>query len=247
MHEKVQDMKPVLLIGTNNGGLAVPLKTIQNKIDGLQICKSRLGWTIHGPIHQKSNSENFTMAIHMCFEDNEDKKVSDLLLRSFSYILLPEYENLEVIRILGFVLNIKTDKFEFDLKFKKFNEELVSGQKIPSKREFLTFMMSIFDPLGFLNPFIVKLRIIFQEVWREGTKWDDQISEATFKLWHDSHKDAASIDKVEISRYVPIKYNSIQLHTFVDANDNAYMQLLFIYESRKENKFMFFWFSLRHE
>lgn len=58
-------------------------------------------------------------------------------------------------RVLGMFWNTANDCFTFSLRFTKINEKIVSGEKRPTKREFLRILMSIFDPLGLLANFLV--------------------------------------------------------------------------------------------
>ncbi|KRZ06500.1 hypothetical protein T4B_6537 [Trichinella pseudospiralis] len=41
-----------------------------------------------------------------------------------------------------------------------------------SKRQILSTASSIFDPMGFLAPFMVRAKILFQSLWKLGTLWD---------------------------------------------------------------------------
>ena len=45
--------------------------------------------------------------------------------------------------------NLKnSDELVFKINNLKITDELLNGQKVPTKREFLSMIMSIFDPLG---------------------------------------------------------------------------------------------------
>ena len=50
---------------------------------------------------------------------------------------------------------------------------------IPIKRMFLKGIATLFDPLGFLSPFIVRVNtgILMQEAWVCGLDWDDSLPE----------------------------------------------------------------------
>ena len=47
------------------------------------------------------------------------------------------------------------------------------GKSIPeTKRSFLSFTAKLFDPIGFLAPFTVELKIMFQQLCLTNTSWD---------------------------------------------------------------------------
>lgn len=60
-----------------------------------------------------------------------------------------DHENLQD-RVLGILWNPTEDVFTFNVDFAKINKALLSGEKKPTKREILTIINSVFDPLGFV-------------------------------------------------------------------------------------------------
>ena len=42
-----------------------------------------------------------------------------------------------------------------------------------TKRNFLKKIVKLFDPVGFLAPFIIRAKILLQEMWAAGMDWDD--------------------------------------------------------------------------
>lgn len=77
----IQDACPCMLIGSNNAGLIVPLKTVQYSLDGLQLTRCHLGWTIHGVVDPtivgSSNHHAF-----LC-SDNDDSELTDLVKQMY--------------------------------------------------------------------------------------------------------------------------------------------------------------------
>ena len=53
-----------------------------------------------------------------------------------------------------------------------------------TKRCLIQFIPSIFDPLGLLNPVIVKLKILFQDVSCEKFSWDDILPESYLSIFY---------------------------------------------------------------
>ncbi|GBP55079.1 hypothetical protein EVAR_46376_1 [Eumeta japonica] len=55
-------------------------------------------------------------------------------------------------RALGLIWEPECDSLGFDVTFKKLPRDIVNGKNRPTKRQFLSLIMSIFDPLGLLCP-----------------------------------------------------------------------------------------------
>ena len=50
-----------------------------------------------------------------------------------------------------------------------------------TKRAFLKGIATLFDPLGFLSPYVIRAKIILQEMWESGADWDDLVEESLSK------------------------------------------------------------------
>jgi len=53
----------------------------------------------------------------------------------------------------------------------------VSAELHLTKRNVLRKIATIFDPPGFVGPFVVKAKILLQELWSRGYDWDDVIQD----------------------------------------------------------------------
>ena len=65
------------------------------------------------------------------------------------------------IKTLGIVWDAEKDEFTYQ-SIKPDNSE------VNTKRSLLRRMATLFDPLGFLSPYIVRIKIIMQELWIHG-------------------------------------------------------------------------------
>ena len=96
---------------------------------------------------------------------------------------------------------------------------------IYTKRLVLSFIARIYDPLGFLNPFTVLIKILFQDLWLLGLGWDDPIpNELQNKMstWVQGFKD---IKEFQIPRCISLHQWSEedkQLLCFSDASTRAF-------------------------
>lgn len=96
---------------------------------------------------------------------------------------LSPYSELKTERALGMWWNTQLDVFTFSLKYTMIAKEILDGTKMPTKRELLRTLMSIFDPLGLLSNYLIQLKVILQDVWRTDLNWDDRITNGLEKRW----------------------------------------------------------------
>ncbi|KAJ8378172.1 hypothetical protein AAFF_G00245580 [Aldrovandia affinis] len=71
-------------------------------------------------------------------------------------------------RALGIHWNIESDMFIFRVTIKS---------RPPTRRGILSIVSSIYDPFGFLCPFILKAKQILQELCKTKLGWDETIPE----------------------------------------------------------------------
>ncbi|XP_053691136.1 uncharacterized protein LOC128739665 [Sabethes cyaneus] len=134
---------------------------------------------------------------------------------------------LERERVLGMVWCTAMDVFTFDVTLSDDLNELLREDCIPTKRQVLRLVMSLFDPYGFIAHYIVHGKILMQHIWRSGTDWDEKISKGLLGPWRDWISLIKELSKVEVPRCFfgsdsSKPHSGIQLHTFVDASELAY-------------------------
>ena len=131
-------------------------------------------------------------------------------------------------KFLGIVWDSNLDMFTFSLSELM---ELVS--KLPaSQRSSLRVTASIFDPLGVLSPFVIRLKTLFQSMCSEGLEWDQRLEgHQCLQSWK------TLIDELEILHEVKIprcyfkketKQGHSKLHRFSDASESAYAAAVYL-------------------
>ncbi|XP_055600236.1 uncharacterized protein LOC129749323 [Uranotaenia lowii] len=126
----------------------------------------------------------------------------------------------EAKRVLGMLWLREEDAFTYSSDFKHIPEN-------PTKREVLSIVMSLYDPLGLLAHFIIHGKILVQDIWRNHKSWDEPISENLQIRWAQWISLFPKLKDVRIPRPYFGKsaideLGSIQLHVFVDASELAY-------------------------
>ncbi|XP_053691935.1 ATP-binding cassette sub-family G member 1-like [Sabethes cyaneus] len=78
-------------------------------------------------------------------------------------------------KMLGMWWCTTSDEFVYKIGWNRYNPDLLTGRRRPTKRQMLLVLMTIFDPLGLISHFLMFLKVLLQEVWRAGVQWDEEI------------------------------------------------------------------------
>ncbi|XP_036322198.1 uncharacterized protein LOC118736217 [Rhagoletis pomonella] len=128
-------------------------------------------------------------------------------------------------KVLRLWWRTSVDVFTFSTRFTKAGKEILGGQKLPTKREIPRLLMSVYDPLGFLSFYTIRLKIVLQNIWRSGIDWDDQIPEEYVNAWQQWLSFFEQVKQVQVPRCYFGKMSNnnckIELHVFVDASEVA--------------------------
>lgn len=136
------------------------------------------------------------------------------------------------LKVLGLTWNRDTDEFAFD------TNELIEflQNKRDTKRGVLQTAARIFDPIGFLSPFTIRVKCLFQEMWERGILWDENIPLDLAKTWHQWCSEISHLKRITIPRRydedndIKIKCDETsakatverEMHVFTDASEKAY-------------------------
>ncbi|XP_061714619.1 uncharacterized protein LOC133523124 [Cydia pomonella] len=180
----------------------------------------------------KLAADIYTVHAHAGFEmrswtSNSPSALS--LLPKESLLEVPRANNIDVelgrlatpVRTLGLIWQPANDLIGFNTGVKK---DTVLPEKL-TKRGVLVHVMRIYDPLGILAPIVVRGRIMFQDAWRKGLNWDQELSQCDSAAWKSWFQDLISTSSLRIPR----RYNlsdlevaGCELHVFSDASESAY-------------------------
>ena len=85
--------------------------------------------------------------------------------------------------VLGKVWDVKFDTFKFLLNFSKVDRDVMRGSKNPTRRQVISIMGSLYDPLGLVAHFCTPLALLSQELAQGALQWDDEISGHKLDEW----------------------------------------------------------------
>ncbi|KRY81542.1 hypothetical protein T4D_12245, partial [Trichinella pseudospiralis] len=101
-----------------------------------------------------------------------------------------------------------------------------------TKRGMLSVIMGIFDPLGYLLPFLVKAKRMLQVLWRKGIDWDTPLPQNMLKDWRNWIAEIPSISEIRLPRcWLPAGTDCIkevELHGYGDVSEMAYGSAVYL-------------------
>ena len=91
--------------------------------------------------------------------------------------------------------------------------------------------MSVFDPLEALSPFIVKAKMLLQEIWCSGIGWNAPLKDEQFNKWLTWLESLQKIGECKLPRCflrIDNEIANVQLHIFCDASLKAYAAVAYL-------------------
>ena len=124
---------------------------------------------------------------------------------------------------LGVQWNVSSDALGFAIVIK---------DRPATRRGILSIVSSVYDPLGFVAPFILSAKLILQDLRRLKLDWDDKIPEEFLERWQAWLSDLPQLETVAVQRcFKPAstkETKSTQLHHFSDASQQGYGAVSYI-------------------
>ncbi|GFY62467.1 DUF1758 domain-containing protein [Trichonephila inaurata madagascariensis] len=100
-------------------------------------------------------------------------------------------------KVLGLAWDPEKDLIYFDPKYLlKF-----MSRRGESKRFILSVVGRIFDPIGILGPFVIKLKCLLQELWTLGVEWDSELPPKLRHKWQQWSSEVESLTEIKIPRF----------------------------------------------
>ena len=136
------------------------------------------------------------------------------------------------VKALGVLWKAKEDYFTFK------EQELEQPTTTHTKRSFLKKIAAIFDPLGFLAPYVVCGKMLLQEVWVTGLDWDEPLPYELSRKIDDWYQDLLNLPLLKVPRCLqyPEESVNVSLQVFNDASEKAYGSAVYqrtVYNSGK--------------
>ena len=127
---------------------------------------------------------------------------------------LPCGTNDDIKKVLGIFWNPAKDVLGFKVA--------LSDNVLATKRQVLSDVSRLFDPMGLLAPVVVQFKILLREIWTMDLDWDEELPPEILSLWTKYRNDLHNIQGIHLNRLVHCGAETIELHGFSDASIQAY-------------------------
>ncbi|XP_041451719.1 uncharacterized protein LOC121405178 [Drosophila obscura] len=159
-----------------------------------------------------------------------DMYVDDVLAgaHSQSQAISAIAELLSIAKTLGIRWQASADEFFF-------SPPALNERKSCTKRNVLSQIAQLFDPAGWLAPFVVQAKIFMQEIWLRELGWDDVLPNDLSQAWETFLKSFPAIQGIRIPRWLHVcPMAKVQIHGFCDASQRAYGAAIYVRVERPQ-------------
>ncbi|XP_077278038.1 uncharacterized protein LOC143906111 [Temnothorax americanus] len=151
---------------------------------------------------------------------NDERIISDLASNALhaNFVLNTDRS----LKTLGVSWNTQDNKIYYSAYPIKITDRL-------TKRNVLSEIAKIFDPMGLLGPIVLHAKKLMQDVWRCGLHWDESVPQSIYTEWLEFVRQWQLMDRVSFNRKLLVEdYGDVQLHGFCDASNLGYGACLYI-------------------
>lgn len=105
------------------------------------------------------------------------------------------------------------------------------GSLPPTKRSLLRVTAKIYDPFGFISPFTVSVKVIFQQLCTQKVNWDDNLEGGPRAQWMWLANEFSVLGSIQVPRCLfardrtPVR---CQLYGFNNASEKAYAAVIYL-------------------
>ena len=112
-----------------------------------------------------------------------------------------------------------------------------------TQRKMFSLVSTIFDPLGILSPLTIRIKMLLQQFWKLGKKWDEPLPAEIHSNLQKVLDSYFAMPDIEIPRWLNSstnQENNHQLHVFVDASTVALSAVAYIRTQKQDEIFQTF-------
>ena len=129
-------------------------------------------------------------------------------------------------------MGILWDEVEDNLVFRLDDIFKDATNVITTKRNILSVISTVYDPVGYLQPFNIQSKILFQKICNLNIDWDNLIGELIVE-WKKIGENVKLCEEIVVKRCYLIYdlsdlIKGIYLHGFSDASRSAYAAYIYL-------------------
>ncbi|GFQ70350.1 integrase catalytic domain-containing protein [Trichonephila clavata] len=99
-----------------------------------------------------------------------------------------------------------------------------------TKRDVLSVIARLYDPLGLIGPVISKAKIFLQKLWLRKLNWEECLPEAIASDWLNFVSSLKALEELKIDRYLLTdSYEKLMLLGYADASESAYGAVVYMH------------------
>ncbi|GFU59450.1 DUF1758 domain-containing protein [Trichonephila clavipes] len=141
-------------------------------------------------------------------------------LSASSYVFDKEFQDAPV-KTLDMLWDPKVDCLTYKVK--------ISDKVNFSKRDVLSEIARLYDPLGLIGPIVTKAKIFIQELWKIKLDWSEQLPPDAMEEWMNFYQKLAKVNNFKIPRCILLPATiRIEIHGFPDTSERAYAAVVYI-------------------
>lgn len=151
---------------------------------------------------------------------NDERIIQDLTTNALHANFILDEDH--TLKILGMTWRTRDDKIYYSVQPINIAERL-------TKRNVLSEIAKIFDPLGLLGPIMLYAKRLMQDVWRSGVQWNESVPQCIHTDWSEFVRQLNFINQISFDRKLMIENcKDIQIHEICDASNIGYGACLYV-------------------
>ncbi|GFV72620.1 integrase catalytic domain-containing protein [Trichonephila clavipes] len=142
-----------------------------------------------------------------------------------------DFSDSSEIKVLGAYWNPKHDCFSFRVK--------IDLPELNTKRDVLSTIARIYDPLGLLGPVVAKAKIFLQKLSMLKIDWTDLLPDTINREWRQFVESLQVVNDININLCIVVEQPEvIELHGFSDASQSAYGAVVYCKSITSDRKML---------
>lgn len=138
----------------------------------------------------------------------------------------------EVLKTLGMIWIPDVDEFAYSYE--------PDNSKKPTRRTILSEISRLFDPLGLIQPIVIRAKLFMQRLYAKTSDWDEDVTPEDAKMWSTLKYQLKEVHDMRFPRPVINTYFAksemqFELHCFCDASQVAYAAAVYVRSFTRAN------------